>query len=840
VTEAKNRSPIIVNSRTLHGVESDLIEFLKETNKPPVLFQCDFGLGVLKTHPVSRRLALVPANEHLLRNVLDRFADWARSHTDSGGRTKSSTVYPPIDFVRDLLFSRVWDPVAIPILRRVTGCPLYTASGDLILKPGYHADLGVLYNPATDLALPSIPPAPTPDEVAAAVHLLVDELLVDFPFKCDGNASRAHSLAAILTPFVRDAISGPVPMLVIDAAQPGTGKGLLAEIIALLATGQPSTVTPFQKRDDELRKALTAALLAIPEIIHIDNAAGHLDFPSLAAFLTAGVWKDRFLGESRMVEVLIRCLVLITGNNVELSEELARRSLWVRMEANTEHPWERDPSKFRHHPLEQWVKDNRNQLVGAVLILIQNWHARGKPKGKGTLGRFESFCEIVGGILDAANVAGFLANSKDLFANASDPLEAEWKSFLEVWASSREKTVEVGVAELFPFAQKNKLLPSLVNDTDDERTNQSDRRRLGKALPGRVGKRQGRYALSNAGAKTRGGQRLYSLLTAAESSEAADAVARTTQPAAQSIATESPCFSVPVGLETVAVWLKGWWYLLGGMPTEKKYATEMAREIPGVTIICDVADSKSATGINSAGSAFTFEQLVGKSIGPFQMNIEPDGDRFCLQVAEGNRRREIHCSPGPLPLLLRPFKEDDVWFHLRREISIDPGMSTCGRPLAMVCDQSHCLTAVEKQEAIDFVHQWWRLQPGDVYLSAEEIASIALCCGSLGSFGFDRRRLSREVTARMAGFLKMLSRGAFEGFRVKAILEGEVMTASQLLAAEPDGFDLVAEKGHWLPTTPYFPKVGHDEAYELKAHSMEDVLEVMARRGSWDYLIREL
>ena len=37
-----------------------------------------------------------------------------------------------------------------------------------------------------------------------------------------------------------------------------------------------------------------------------------------------------------------------------------------------------------------------------------------KPKGKGTLGRFERWVEVMGGILDVAGIKGFLGNREAL------------------------------------------------------------------------------------------------------------------------------------------------------------------------------------------------------------------------------------------------------------------------------------------------------------------------------------------------------------------------------------------------------------------------------------------
>src|ERR1700722_10933368 len=105
----------------------------------------------------------------------------------------------------------------------------------------------------------------------------------------------------------------------------------------------------------------------------------------------------------------------MTGNNVQLSRELARRTLWSRLEPNSEKPWERKSEEFKHYPLAEWVRQNRGQLIWAALTLIQNWIAQGKKPGTRTLGSFENFSRVIGGVLDAAGIGGFLQKVSNFF-----------------------------------------------------------------------------------------------------------------------------------------------------------------------------------------------------------------------------------------------------------------------------------------------------------------------------------------------------------------------------------------------------------------------------------------
>src|SRR5262249_56752366 len=99
--------------------------------------------------------------------------------------------------------------------------------------------------------------------------------------------------------------------------------------------------------------------------------------------LTAGVWTDRVLGKTQMVTLPVRGVWLATGNNVKLSTEVTRRTVWVRLDAKVEAPWTRDG--FRYPDLRAWARANRGRLVHACLTLGQAWIAEGRPLGTSSL-----------------------------------------------------------------------------------------------------------------------------------------------------------------------------------------------------------------------------------------------------------------------------------------------------------------------------------------------------------------------------------------------------------------------------------------------------------------------
>ncbi len=243
---------------------------------------------------------------------------------------------------------------------------------------------------------------------------------------------------------------------------------------ARIATGHSASIMTEGRDEEEWRKRLTAKLRSSPLMIVIDNLRRPLDAAPLAAALTAPYWEDRILGRSDIVRIPVRCAWIATGNNPQLSNEIARRTVRIRLDAHMDRPWQRDG--FRHPNLLAWVQANRGPLVAACLTLGRAWVEAGRPRyQRTTLGSFESWSEIMGGILDVAGISGFLANAEELY-ELSDAEGIMWRSFIAAWWD-RFGTTEVGVGDLYELAVACE--PPLPLGAGNER---SQRIRLGKAL----------------------------------------------------------------------------------------------------------------------------------------------------------------------------------------------------------------------------------------------------------------------------------------------------------------------------------------------------------------------
>jgi putative DNA primase/helicase len=372
-----------------------------------------------------------------MRHTLARVAEWHR-----GG----IPAHPPLAVVRDVLAT---PDLPLPILTGIVGAPVFAADGTLETEPGYHPNARVYYFPNKDFHLPEVPESPTREDLERAKALIFGDLLVDFPFVDD--ASRAHTVALMLLLFVREMIQGATPLHLFEKPMPGTGATLLTDLLVYPATGRPILAMTEGTCENEMRKRITAKLRRGPQMVLIDNLRKRLESSALASAITAPVWEDRIITTSLTARIPVRCAWAATGNNPTLSNEMARRTVPIRMDANMDRPWMRQD--FKHSNLRQWAKDHRGELVWSVLTIVRFWIANGSPKSEQSLGMFEEWTMIVGGILETAGIPGFLGNL-DEFYERSDAEGSEWREFVRRWWNEfRDQTV--GVTDLFSRVAAN-------------------------------------------------------------------------------------------------------------------------------------------------------------------------------------------------------------------------------------------------------------------------------------------------------------------------------------------------------------------------------------------------
>lgn len=378
--------------------------------------------------PQSQDLVLEKISEDILTSEAIRYATY---FTLEGG---NKPIFPPKRIMGLLLV----DPeLRLPKLEGFARMPYVSKTGQIVRTPGYNTDTGFMLHMPADITIPEIADDPQHIEIADAIQLLLDEVFGDFPFDDgggDGEASRAHLMCLLMEPVVRPLIAGPTPGYYIQKPMAGTGGTLLVKNALRIATGaeNPSSATESIS-EEERRKAITASLIQGRSHFWLDNVNKTLDSPAYANLLTAVTWEDRELGSSKTVDLPNRCTKVFSGNNMRFSHELTRRGVLIRLDAK------RDPlarTEFRISDLDAYVIAKRGELAAAVLTLVRYWINKGMPKRKEgrKLASFESWCEVMGGILQTIGVPGFLGNLDTLQDGANDE-KAAWNYFISAWLS---------------------------------------------------------------------------------------------------------------------------------------------------------------------------------------------------------------------------------------------------------------------------------------------------------------------------------------------------------------------------------------------------------------------
>ena len=483
--EQEGKSQIQVNNRQLRDIVEDAEQALLKNNTRPIIFQRDGTLVWIRKNERGR-CTIERLSEPAMRAHLTDCADFNRVNKD-GHRTQ---VHPPRDVAQTLLAKSKF---SYPGLQGVVEAPVIRPDGTILETPGYDPQTQLFYNPVQNLNS-AIPKRISKNAVRAAVALLCEDLLVDFPFCVP--ADRANMLALLLTPLLRPVIEGPVPLALLDKPTPGSGASLLVDLVSVIVCGEPAAkeiLPEGRSAEEELRKKITSILMYGAPLAVFDNVEQDLRSSTLSMVVTTRWWQDRILGRNETVRLPVNVTWVITGNNIRVRGDIARRSYRIRIDSCKERPWER--TEFRHPEIIAWTQKNRGKLVSALLIIARAWFMARQPSVKTPhLGGFERWVAVVGGMLANAGVPAFLENQADLYTSV-DEEGPEWGAFLAVWHhvfGGKPSTV----AELCDNPALRESLPESLFWNPDKLD--ASKKKLGHALKKRIDRPYSGYRLTRA------------------------------------------------------------------------------------------------------------------------------------------------------------------------------------------------------------------------------------------------------------------------------------------------------------------------------------------------------
>lgn len=448
--------------------------------------------------PLTKTRARLLIDENL------RLAKWVKSKT-----THHEVYVPATGDHGELLSAKSVDSDAVRDIEVLTNFPVCLPDSFLPASRGHNADGDIYYDEPP--ALRSFRPITDRREI----HSILSDLVVDFPFA--SQADRENLYGLLLTPILRPAIKGNVPLHLATAPIERSGKTKLVEqVVGRIILGEPTPQLQMTGSEDERDKRVLAHLLSGRAIAFLDNLHEYLDSAVLASLLTATTWHGRLLGVSQMLTIRNRTTLIASGNNVRASSEISKRTIPINLLPAEQRPDNR--TQFQHPDIERYLDTQRPAVLGALMGMVENWRVAGRPHCHATLGGFEDWSHVVGGILATNGYELWLAN-REQFIDVADDFGAELERFVEAWASTPELDDVPGLTAL--AVQLNCFADALLHSGKSERAIQTifGRRVLSRAT-GRV---VGEYRIESK--RTSKGRRYLLSKIATAASPAAGAVA---------------------------------------------------------------------------------------------------------------------------------------------------------------------------------------------------------------------------------------------------------------------------------------------------------------------------
>ena len=308
---------------------------------------------------------LLPLNIERLGQLTGRLIDFRRWDKRARGFLPCP---PPGDLMKHLMARGVRS--SLRRINFVATAPMIRPDGSILSAPGY--DVATEVYLAGNVDLPALPDNPTRDDGLEALKfaaVLFSECA--FADKDQGYPFTSVGLSAVLSVLVagmsRLLISG-IPMLTCAAATPGSGKSFIGRLLGIWLTGRDIPVSNVAAGSSgELDKRLNAGLLGGAPMVHLDNCNGRLVSDLLCQILTERTVAVRPLGVSEEVNISGMPMVLANGNNVQVDENLARRTLMVELDAGMERPELRN---FNLRP-DGMLRADRGAYIAAILTAIR-------------------------------------------------------------------------------------------------------------------------------------------------------------------------------------------------------------------------------------------------------------------------------------------------------------------------------------------------------------------------------------------------------------------------------------------------------------------------------------
>jgi len=283
------------------------------------------------------------------------------------------------------------------------------------------------------------PEITNPDMTLDEAKKIIDFLFAEFCFK-DKNKDKTNAIAALLTPFLRGIFSKfnvRTPVFFYVANRERSGKDYCAGITSIVYEGEVFEEAPISTSEnakssntEEFRKKVLAAMMNGKKRMHFSNNKGYINNAVFESIITAPVWNDRILGKSTNITFDNELDFTLSGNvGIGYTPDFANRCKFIRLFLDIE---DANARKFKNPTLHDYVKNNRNKILSALFVLVNNWIKKGRPSGSLPFTSFPEWAKICGGVMEAAGYDNPCEPDKELLALNGDSETQDMKALFEV------------------------------------------------------------------------------------------------------------------------------------------------------------------------------------------------------------------------------------------------------------------------------------------------------------------------------------------------------------------------------------------------------------------------
>jgi hypothetical protein len=338
--------------------------------------------------------ALAPATSGWLRTWAERAVVPYRARVDAPG---AIIVRSMAKDVADAVLAAPQFLEKLPRVERIHPCPMPWLREDgriELLEPGLDAGSGTLtLDPGFTLE-----PLPLGE-----ARMVLEILLEEFCFAEDRGRSKAAHIGAMLTVFAGGIMptKSIKPCFIYVGNAPGSGKTTLAQT-AGVPYCEPPSAEDAPTDNAEWGKKLLAVVMSGRRLILLDNVKGRLNSTALEAYLTSPSFSGRVLGANREFTGEAGATVLLTGNDLQWTPDLRRRSLAVELFMRELRAEDRT---FRRTLTPATFAAIRRDALCAMWGLVVAWDRADRPKGTRRNSSFPEWCDTIAGVVEFAGWA---------------------------------------------------------------------------------------------------------------------------------------------------------------------------------------------------------------------------------------------------------------------------------------------------------------------------------------------------------------------------------------------------------------------------------------------------